>query len=460
MNSNHNRGGSNFDLLREAKHNKKRKGGFKFGLKIISIILLLLVISGGAFAAKMYFSLKKVVKDKTEISADGLKGDLDLSSLKGEGDGRVNILLLGTGDAGHAGEGLTDTILVASLDPKTNDLVMLGIPRDLYVKIPGYGWDKINAANALAEQSKPGSGLEVIKQTVSNVIDQPIHYAARVDFSGLRLAVDKLGGIRVYNSTDLNDPEYPCDKNEDLSCGFKLKEGLYKMDGAMALKFVRCRKGTCGDDYGRAHRQQSVLIGMRDQALQLGNILNPAKVSDLVSIVGDHLKTDISIEEMKRLIAIGKKINSNNIVNKVLENENDALVKNSNVGDADVVIPAAGTGNYKAIQSYVRSLFIDGYIKSEAATVEIINTNAKPANVYALSIILKSLGYNVIKTSASQTGGDGKTTIIDYSNGGKPYTLRYLENRLKVSSQKAEKPKNSSDIVINLGADYEPQNNN
>jgi LCP family protein required for cell wall assembly len=459
MNSNDNRKQSNFDLLRSEKK-QKRKGGAKLGLKIISVILLFLVLSGGAFAAKIYLSLKKVVKDKTDITAEGLKGDLDLSSLKGEGDGRVNILLLGTGDAGHAGEGLTDTILVASIDPKTNDLVMLGIPRDLYVRVPGYGWDKINSANALAEQQKPGSGLEVIKKTVSDVIDQPIQYAARVDFSGFRLSVDKLGGINVFNPSDLSDPEYPCDKNEDLSCGFKLKSGLYKMDGTLALKYARCRKGTCGDDYGRARRQQSVIVGMRDQALQLGNILNPAKVTDLVSIVGDHLKTDLSIEEMKRLVAIGKKINSNKIVNKVLENEDDALVKNSNVGDASVVIPSAGMGNYKAIQSYVRSLFIDGYIKSEGATVEIKNGNAKPGQVYQLSVVLKSLGYNVIKTSSSQTGGDGKTTINDCTNGSKPYTVRYLENRLKVGSQKADKPEGAADIVITLGANYEPQNNN
>jgi LCP family protein required for cell wall assembly len=459
MNSNDNRNKSNFDLLRSEKK-QKRKGGAKLGLKIISVVLLILVLSGAAFAAKIYISLKKVVKDKTEISAEGLRGDLDLSSLKGEGDGRVNILLLGTGDAGHAGEGLTDTILVASIDPKTNDLVMLGIPRDLYVKVPGYGWDKINAANALAEQQKPGSGLEVVKKTVSDVIDQPIQYAARVDFSGFRLSVDKLGGINVYNPSDLSDPEYPCDKNENLSCGFKLKTGLYKMDGTTALKFARCRKGTCGDDYGRARRQQSVVVGMRDQALQLGNILNPAKVTELVSIVGDHLKTDLSIEEMKRLVTIGKKINSNKIVNKVLENEDDALVKNSNVGDASVVIPSNGVGNYKAIQSFVRSLFVDGYIKSEAASVEIKNGNAKPGEVYQLSVVLKSLGYNVIKTSSSQTGGDGKTTLTDYSNGAKTYTVRYLENRLKVGSRKAAKPEGAADIVITLGADYEPQNNN
>ncbi len=440
-------------------NNKSKKP--RWILRGLIAVLVLVVLGGCAFAGNVYINLRKVVKTTGGISAEGLKaGDIDLSKLKGEGDGRVNILLLGTGDTGHAGENLTDTIIVASIDPKSNDVAMLGIPRDLYVRVPGYGWNKINAAYALAEENKAGSGAEVIKQTVSDIVGQPIQYYSRVDFTGLKLAVDKLGGINVFNPSDLRDPEYPCDKNESLSCGFNLKSGYYKMDGLLALKFARCRKGTCGDDYGRAKRQQGVLVGMRDQALQLGNILNPAKISDLVSIVGDHLKTDLNLEEIKRLSDIGRKINSNSIVNKVLENEDEALVKNSNVGEASVVVPSAGVGNYKPIQAYVRSLFIDGYLKSEKARVVIQNSNAPIADVYTVSGVLKSLGYNVVKTSSEKTEGDGKTTIRDYTNGQKPYTLKYLENRFAVRPEQANGGSENADIVITLGANYEFKDNN
>ena len=179
------------------KNIKKKKR--HLALKIFLVVVALFVVAGGAFAANVYINLNKVVSTKKTITADGLKGEIDLSALKGEGDGRVNILLLGTGDDGHAGENLTDTMIVASLDPKTNDVVMIGIPRDLYVRVPGYGWNKINAAHALAEQNKPGSGPELIKQTISEIINQPIHYFTRVDFTGHKVAVDKIGGINVYN---------------------------------------------------------------------------------------------------------------------------------------------------------------------------------------------------------------------------------------------------------------------
>lgn len=432
----------------------------RWAIRVILIVLALLILAGGAMAARAIISLNQVVQKNGGVSADGLKGELELSKLKGEGEGRVNILLLGTGDAGHAGEGLTDTIIVASIDPKTNDVVMLGIPRDLYVKIPGIGWDRINAAHALAEQQKEGTGPEAAKKTVSEVINQPIHYFVRVDFTGLKKSVDAIGGIDVYNPTDLNDPEYPCEKNEGRQCGFKLKAGYYHMDGSLALQYARCRKGNCGDDYGRAKRQQGVVVAMRDQALKLGNILNPAKVSELIGIVGDHLRTDVSLEEMKRLADLGRKVNSNAIANKVLDAESEGLVKNSSVGAASVVIPAAGMGNYTAIRSFVRSLFIDGYIKNEAAKVEIQNGKAKAAATYTLSGLLKSYGYNITKSNAAQNG-ESTTRLVDYSGGKNPYTLKYLENRLKVSAEKAEKPTGSdAEIVIILGADYKPQNNN
>ncbi len=433
----------------------------RWWLRISLIVVLFILLAGGAFAAKTYLSLNKVIQKHTGISAEGLKGDIELSKLKGEGDGRVNILLLGTGDPGHAGEQLTDTIMVASIDPKTNNVAMVGIPRDLYVKIPNSGWDKINTAYYDGEQAKVGSGSEVTKQTISQILGVPIHYYVKVDFTGMRDAVNTLGGIDVYNDEDLNDPEYPCDKNEDRSCGFKLKAGQYHMDGATALKYVRCRKGTCGDDFGRAKRQQQVLVAMRQRALSMGNILNPAKASELIGIVGDHVRTDIQVDELKRMIDIGKKIDTNAISNRVLDTDSNGLVKNSDIGGASVVIPVAGLGKYQGIQSFVKSVFVDGYIKQEAAKVDVRAGTPKTGLAYNLSTLLKSLGYNVIKTAAADKSDYDQTVIYDFSGGKKPYTLRYLENRLGVTAQQPPQGVSpTGDIQVIVGGNYKPQDNN
>jgi hypothetical protein len=123
-------------------------------------------------------------------------------------------------------------------------------------------------------------------------------------------------------------------------------------------------------------------------------------------------------------------------------------------------VPSAGVPKNKAIQAYVKSLFIDGYLKSESAKVEILNGNAPVSEVYAVSGVLKSLGYNVIKTTPAQTGNDGKTIIKDYTNGKKPYTLKYLENRFNVKSVKGDTSQSGAEIEIVLGANYEFKDNN
>lgn len=445
-----------------AKLAKKKPNPFKKRILIglLASLFLLLVLGGGVFAARAYLAFKKVVKDKKEISAPGLKGDLDLSNLKAEGEGRVNILLLGVGDQGHAGELLTDTMIFASIDPKTKEVVMVSLPRDLYVKIPGYWWSRINAAHAFSEQDKAGTGPETAKKVVSDVLGQPVHYFVRVDFSGLRQAVDALNGIDIYNESDLNDPDYPCDKNEGLSCGFKLKAGYYHMDGNLALKYSRCRKGNCGDDFGRGARQQAVTVAMRDQALKLGNILNPVKVSDLVTIIGDHLKTDLSADEIKRLVELSKKINANTVKNKVIDGGKEGLVKTTNIDGASVVIPLAGIGNYKDIRAFVASYLLDGYVVSEAAKITIQSTGAKPGAVMALASRLRSLGYQVAGVSTAVSSNQ-PTKLINLTGNAHPYTLQYLGNRLRVAAELQDKQKDqSSDIIIMLGDDYEPKNNN
>ena len=439
---------------------KKKKWGVKrVALLCCLSLLLIIVAAGGTFAAKTYLALKKVVVEKKDFTAEGLKGDLDLTKLGVEGSGRVNVLLLGVGDEGHAGELLSDTMIFASIDPKSREVVMVSLPRDLYVKIPGYWWSKINAAHAFAEQDKTGSGPEVAKATVSEVLGQPIHYFVRVDFTGLKKAVDALGGVDIYNKESLSDYDYPCERNEGLACGFNLKAGFYHMDGALALKYARCRKGTCGDDFGRAARQQSVVVAMRDQALKAGNILNPTKVSELIDIVGGHLKTDMSTDEIRKFIEVGRRIDSNQLRSKVLDGENEGLVRTSYVGDASVVVPVAGVGNYAAIRAFVAKYLLDGYIVAEQAKVEIQAAGAGPAKVYEFQNRLRSLGYNVVAVRYD-SAGDSKTSITKF-NDQKPYTIKYLENRLNTTATSDNKQKSqSSDIIIMLGNDYEPKDGN
>ncbi|HEX3081733.1 MAG TPA: LCP family protein, partial [Candidatus Saccharimonadia bacterium] len=98
-------------------------------------VLVLVLGTGGWLGFKGLLAARNIIA-KSHGIAPALAGTLNLTQLKGEGDGRVNILVLGIGGQGHEAPNLSDTIMVISVDPKTKDAAMLSIPRDLYVKIP------------------------------------------------------------------------------------------------------------------------------------------------------------------------------------------------------------------------------------------------------------------------------------------------------------------------------------
>lgn len=458
---------------------KSRKVKAPHKWRVVAISLSLLVLAGGsAFAAKSYFSLGKVIQRNTGEGAAGLKGKVTLSQLKGEGEGRINVLLLGVGDSTHAGAQLSDSIMVLSIDPQSKEVAMLGLPRDLWVNIPGWGYSKINAAHAYGEQAKEGSGPDLAKRVVSSTLGVPIHYFIRTDFTAFKQAVDAVGGINVTVEHDLYDMEYPCEQNESRRCGFKLKAGTQKLDGATALRYVRCRKGNCGDDFGRAKRQQQVLLALKAKALSLKTILDPKKMASLVDTVGDNVRTDLQLSELQRLAEISKTIKTDKMINAVLDNNAETgtnLVRLANIGGASVVVPAGGVGNFGQIQQYVKSIFVDGYIKQENARLQVENGTLRAGMALNAVNLLKSYSYNVINIASADRADYTKTRIIDRSGGKKPYTVRYLEKRFGVKSTREQTvaPAVSSqtttmaadqvsalspEIIVIIGSDYKPTN--
>ena len=428
-------------------------------LKILLAVFLICLVASSAYAYTTYRSVSKVIQKNTGISAEGLKNeDIKPEKLKGEGDGRVNILLMGVGDSGHDGEKLSDTLIVASYDPKTHDVAMLGIPRDLYVKIGNQGYSKINNANAFGEQAKEGGGPDLTKQTVSAVLGIPIHYFIRADFTALKQLVDVVGGVDVNVKEDLLDPEYPCTRDVNGYCGFSLQAGPQHLNGSAALKYVRCRKGNCGDDFGRAKRQQDVLVAIREKAEKQNILKNPLKIKELLGVVGNNIRTDLQLGEISQLANIAKDIDQTKIVTHVLDNTTNNLVVTSDIAGASVVVPSAGVGKYSAIQAYVRSIFVDGYIKQEAATIQIANGTTNTTKAKLASDLLKSYNYNVISVVPAATSNIKKTQIIDFSGGKKPYTVQYLEKRLGITATQAGIDVNTpppADIQIIIGADYQ-----
>jgi LCP family protein required for cell wall assembly len=168
------------------------------------------------------------------------------------------ILLMGTDNREGYEIPRTDTLILARVDQQNNAVALVSLPRDLYVEIPGYGMDKINAAYALAESEEEGSGPALTIKTVQTFADVDIAYFAQIDFDGLVQLVDGLGGVEVDVPVDIvDDPD---------SGGLDIYTGLQKLDGAHALTFCRSRNFDNGD-YQRQANQRTFLQALAKQVL-------------------------------------------------------------------------------------------------------------------------------------------------------------------------------------------------
>lgn len=432
-----------YDPVRDKRHNLKRVAGrpkkpmarWKKVLIFIGCCLALGLVAFGIFT---FTNIAKIAPNFFKFE----------TKLKGEDEGRVNILLIGTGDPGHDGEGLADTNILVSVNTRENKLAMVSIPRDTRVKIDGHGSKKINEAHAYGD-------IPLATDTVENFLDVPVHYYVRANFTGLKQAVDAVGGIEIDNKQLLYDPEYPCDKNQWKSCGFKLQPGRQKVDGTTALKYARCRKGTCGDDFGRAARQQEVITAIRTKAMSTETILNPAKLTALIQTAGDNVKTDLSVQGMLRLNDLTKDIPNDQIVNAVFSLEPNGFLKPDPAGSSDL-LPIDTT--LTSIQTFVKDIFKLGPIWKENATIVIQNGTATASLGGKLEAKLEKekLPFTITQVTNALKRDYTTTQIIDYTGGTKNNTKSYLEGALKVTATTPEKEvKNPpQDFVIIIGSDY------
>ncbi len=237
-----------------------------------------------------------------------------------DGRERVNVLLLGIDQrAGEHEPGYrTDTMIVFTLDPTTLEAGILSIPRDIWVPIPGFENNRINAANFIGDtRDYPGGGIALAKKTVEHFLGVPIHYVVRINFTAFESFIDRIGGITVEVPEDIYDPEYPTE-NYGTEV-FRLSKGVHTLDGETALKYARTRHSP-GGDFDRARRQQQVILAVRER-LQDPRVLASliAAAPDLLVELSDSIKTNLTLEEMQRLAVLARTVPPDKIKTEVID---------------------------------------------------------------------------------------------------------------------------------------------
>lgn len=186
----------------------------------------------------------------------------------------------------------TDSIMILGVDTDELRVSLLSIPRDLFVNVPGYGMQRINTVNVLAEANQRGTGPQLLSETiVANFGIQPDRYV-RLDFEAFRALIDSVGGLRIYVEDAIVDYNYPTDDYGTRT--LRIDSGWQQMDGETALAFARTRHAD--DDYQRAERQQKVVRALT-QKLLLPIYWPPALIT-----LNQHVETNLNPLDMVRTL--------------------------------------------------------------------------------------------------------------------------------------------------------------
>jgi polyisoprenyl-teichoic acid--peptidoglycan teichoic acid transferase len=329
-------------------------------------LLILLVCVGGWLGFKFIHSIDKVFGGNLFSDVNSL---FSTTRLKGEQQGRVNILLAGdsSDQPGHGGQDLTDSILLLSIDTRNHTAFLLSIPRDLWVQVPTLGDQKINAANDVSSFSQPGypsGGMGQLQEIVQTDLGIPIDYYALSDYGAFRDAVDAVGGVKVNIQSP--DPRGLYDPNTNLD----LPNGWVSLNGQEALNLARARGDGYGSygfpdsDFDRTEHQRQLFTAIVSKAQTLGFLDDPVKISDLFNAFGNNVQTDLNLSDIFRLAQITKGINLTNIKSHAYCSTLTTNICSSPIlttytdpdSQEEALIPTAGLFDYTQLQQYYQQL--------------------------------------------------------------------------------------------------------
>lgn len=282
------------------------------------------------------------------------------ADLKEDEKGRSNILVFGTAedDEGHSGAMLADSILVVSLDQKTGEGKMFSVPRDLWVEYGmactvGYQ-GKINATYMCAKAMNQGDAKAAgayFANKVGEIFGMEIPYFIGVDFAAVRGVTDALGGIDVDVYSD--DPRGLYDINMKLN----LAPGVNHLNGETALRLARARNSAGGyglsrSNFDREINQQRIIQAMFKKASNIGFLANVGGVLDLLNSLGENVKTNITMGEVRKVIDV---LGNGAGVESV---DSSGFFKTGMIGAASVVVPKAASVNAPFNYEELRNIFV------------------------------------------------------------------------------------------------------
>ncbi len=389
---------------------------------------------------------------------------------------RLNILLVGTNGS------LTDTMLVVSIDQRTNQLAFISMPRDTVgLRIPrelgglsrAYGGVWPRRANEIQYLTKnrndvPGKnararGYGALKAIIGESLGLDIPYYVQVDMKGFMEAVNALGGAMIDVQLPLYDSRY---NSADGRGTLKMYvwPGIHYFEGGDALAYARSRHAS--SDFERSARQQRVITAIRNQ-LDIDAILQPGGIDKYLDLVRRNVRTDIPSKLFPQLAQIGQALDLDNRISLQLAAFTTSCQKASVSGSA----LCAQNGRYALVantgrmSNAARNVFDDPKkleraqeLASEGAVVQIVNgtkaTNQRTTRI-ADYLVCQGIDATVPPVNGGAADRDDyqESVITVYNNaaGSAPETIKELEQLMGVSAVEADDPSQVANIVVIVG---------
>lgn len=443
------------------KNNKKKKSVVGKIFKFILLLLLIAIIVYVINFAIQYFKHTKNMEGKEYDPLSAVALGIDPQKLK-EVE-RLNVLILG--ESGIPGEDykLTDSIMVASYNPQTQQASLLSIPRDTYVgkKDKNTATPNYLASYKINTVYRNGTNIPETIECVNNITGLNLDKYLLIDTDAIIEVVDAIGGVTfdVPIDMDYDDPA------QDLH--IHLKAGEQLIDGEKAEQLLRFRHNNDGTSYpseygdndiGRMRTQREFIQVTAKQLLRVENV---TKVLNLMDIVFKNVKTNLDMETLKYYIPYIFKFNTSNIVSDTLpgtpEKCNGIWIYTANKTQTKQVIEDLFTDKIVEEENNEESTStntIDGENttkESKEVTIELLNGTGNKEILTEVKEKLKEKGYVVSKSGT--TSSTDKTTIINRTSQSNQKS-KDIKQLLGVRTITSGSDNTKVDFTIIIGKDY------
>jgi len=320
------------------------RGGLK---KFFKIILLIFVIALGILYGRST-NLSPLPLPKKQLT-HLVEQVLPLNFAQENEWPVVNILVLGRPGSGYPGENLTDTIIIIHLNPSGKKAVLISLPRDLLVQIPGQeGFTRINQLYNLG-------GIEMMQQKIAEITGLSIEHYILVDLVAVQELIDLVDGLNIFVPQDIDDPRFPGPNYSYQT--FMIKAGWRYLDGETALQYIRTRHSGAGD-FDRMWRQQQVLLALKQKVAGLSLFWDFTTYWKIFNTCREHIETDLGLGQMKELWQISQEVETDQIIHLAIDDKSGLLSSGQIMlggQPASILWPKVGREDYSEIRQLIKT---------------------------------------------------------------------------------------------------------